>query len=98
MWPKTLRYTRVMLGSALISLLICVETLLFAGLSLANQHDISPPVVQGILSSVALLLLLPQLADEAWIRGLNFFDDEVTKARVLLERESDPTFLNVAQS
>ena len=94
MWPRTLVFSWVTLCSALISLIMSVAVLLCAALSLAVERDIAPPNLFAWLSALSMVLLLPQLGAEWWIRGMTFFDEEVVRAKGKRAREKDRTFTN----
>ncbi|MFB1295788.1 hypothetical protein ACAG24_009755 [Mycobacterium sp. pW049] len=97
MWPRTAKFTWAMFISALVSLVLSVITLFGAALSLAYERDVAPAVAFAWLAGVSMLLLLPQIAGEWWIRGMTYFDEEVLKAKTARARETDPTYMNVKQ-
>jgi hypothetical protein len=103
MWPSTLQVVRCMAAFAWISLLLCIQALFCAVISLASDSDVHSsgwpfifsPMAQGVLSATSLVLLIPPLWAEAWVRGLNFFAQEVEEAKAQMAEEDDRTYQNV---
>lgn len=103
MWPTAFQVTKFMGRAAWFGLGLCILTLFCAVLSLATDSDvysaqipyIFSPAAQGIFSAASVVFLIPPLWAETWIRGYNFFTEEVAEARGLMAKEYDRTYENI---